>query len=57
MKEIQKRKDQQVGKQWRCLPVCGAGKDWSGDYTTFRVPGPESRLTMMLIGRRVIAHL
>ena len=22
MKEIQKRKDHQVGKQWRCLPVC-----------------------------------
>ena len=22
MKEIKKRKDHQVGKQWRCLPVC-----------------------------------
>jgi len=22
MKEIRKRKDHQVGKQWSCLPVC-----------------------------------
>src|SRR5210317_2214100 len=36
--------------------VCGASKDWSGYYTTFRVPGLESHLTMIVIGRRVIAQ-
>ena len=36
--------------------VRGMGKDWSAHYTTFRVTGLESHLTMIVIGRRVVAR-
>ena len=35
--------------------VCGVSKDLSGNYTTFRAAGPETYLTMIVIGRRVVA--